>query len=319
MRNSKAQSEQTPKPSLRMRSRAARGASLSRLLLTIAGAAGAGHGLSFGGASAVPVAMLEHGPGHHEFLRRVQARGGAAASLNVGSVILAEPASDTPLPIQVGPAEGLPKNSFIRIRGLPASVALSEGHSIAPGSWAVPFVGLPTLRLNVPVGLSGRSDIVISLVTVDGMVLAEAKSSLVIASASALTTGRAEPQPKSVASIGPSAGLPGDQAQPSRPTVSRQPPRTPAQLSALRYVTRGNEQLREGDIAAARLFFQRAVDAGLSEGALAMAMSYDPAELERLGVKGLTGDRNAARRWYERAREMGASEADERLRRLGGG
>lgn len=254
-----------------------------------------------------------------QLIKRTQARSLAAApTLNVGAIIVAEPASDTPLPIQVGPADGLPRNSFVRIRGLPISVALSEGHSIAPGSWAVPFVGLATLRISVPVGLSGRSEITVALVTVDGTVLAEVKTSLVITTAALLASGQTQPQPKSVASIGPAvSGLPSDQTQQPRSSPPA-PPRTEAQQRALRFVTRGNEQLIEGDISAARLFYQRAVDARLPEGALAMGSSYDQVELDRLGVKGLTGDQAAARRWYEEARKMGAPEAETRLRRLGG-
>jgi TPR repeat protein len=51
---------------------------------------------------------------------------------------------------------------------------------------------------------------------------------------------------------------------------------------------------------------------------MALAATYDPAELQRLGALGLKADREAARRWYERALQLGAAEAAERLRRLGG-
>ena len=101
----------------------------------------------------------------NKLLILAQMRGQPTFAINVGTLILAEPAGETPLPIQVGPADALPKNTFVRIRGLPAAVSLSEGHSIAPGAWAVPFTGLPTLRMTVPVGLSGRSEIVVALVT----------------------------------------------------------------------------------------------------------------------------------------------------------
>ena len=286
------------------------------LVLVPAGSAGA---VNLTPAVMTLTASLELSESPGGLVSRIQARNSAVApSLNVSAVIVAEPASDTPLPIQVGPADGLPRNSFVRIRGLPTAVALSEGHAIAPGSWAVPFVGLPTLHITVPVGVAGRSEIVVALVTVDGAVLTETKASLIIANASLLASGKSEPQPKSVASIGPAtSSLPREQASPSRPEPSPPPRRNEAQQAALRFITRGNEQLREGDISVARLFYQRAIDAGLPEGALAMASSYDPIELDRLGVKGLTGDRDAARRWYERAKQMGAVEADERLRRLG--
>jgi TPR repeat protein len=81
-------------------------------------------------------------------------------------------------------------------------------------------------------------------------------------------------------------------------------------------VVKGNEQLQEGDIAGARLFYQRAVELGLARAAVALAETYDPNELNRLGVRGMQPDIEAARRWYERALQLGAPEANERLRRL---
>lgn len=81
-------------------------------------------------------------------------------------------------------------------------------------------------------------------------------------------------------------------------------------------MTRGNQLLKEGNIAAARLFFERAVDEGLAEGALALGGTYDSRELQRLGAQGLRPDRDQARRWYEKARDLGSVEAADRLRSL---
>jgi TPR repeat protein len=92
-----------------------------------------------------------------------------------------------------------------------------------------------------------------------------------------------------------------------------------ARERALRLVKKGDEQLAEGGIAQARLLYERAAEAGLALGAMAMAATYDAVELERLGTRGLKPDREAARRWYQRARELGAVEAEDRLRRLGAG
>src|SRR5262245_36547322 len=98
-------------------------------------------------------------------------------TLEVAPITNAAPASRVRLPIQV---RGLAKNSFIRIRGLPATAALSEGYAIAPGAWAVPLNALPSLALIVPVGLEGKSDVVIALVNVEGSLLAEATTTLTI-------------------------------------------------------------------------------------------------------------------------------------------
>jgi hypothetical protein len=50
-----------------------------------------------------------------------------------------------------------------------------------------------------------------------------------------------------------------------------------------------------------------------------MGGTYDPLELPRTNsLVGISPDRNEARKWYERARDLGAQEADDRLARLGG-
>ncbi len=85
----------------------------------------------------------------------------------------------------------------------------------------------------------------------------------------------------------------------------------------MRLVKRGDEQLTEGGVAQARLLYERAAEAGLAQGAMSLAATYDAAELGRLDVRGLQPDRAMAQRWYERARQLGATEAEQRLRRLG--
>ena len=106
-------------------------------------------------------------------LEQVSAQG-VEPRINVAATIVAEPAAQTPMSIQVGPRDALPSNSFIRVRGLPPSVSLTEGHVISPGSWAIPLFGLPTLKANIPAGVLGRTEVTISLVAVDGRVIAEA-------------------------------------------------------------------------------------------------------------------------------------------------
>src|SRR6185312_5647464 len=159
-------------------------------------------------AASVPHAAIVRGTaqadGHDlalKHLRRVQ--GQSQPVLNISKIILAEPAAETPFPIQVGPPDAIARNSFIRLRGLPPAAALTEGHSIAPGAWAVPIMGLPNLRMSLPMGLSGKSEITVALVTVDGTVVAETKTALVIAAASLIAPGEVEPRAKSVASLGP--------------------------------------------------------------------------------------------------------------------
>jgi hypothetical protein len=229
----------------------------------------------------------------------------ARLNINVAPVMLAEPASRSPLPIQIGPQDAILKNSFIRIRGLPAAAALSEGHAIGPGAWAVPLLGLASLAVIVPVGLQGRWDVVIGLVTIDGTVLTESKTALVIAPAQLIAPGnKGETASTNVASLGPSGAAAGA------------PVNTEERERAFGLLAKGQERLGRGNIYSARMFFQRAAEAGLAEGALAAGGTFDPVELNKLKVIGLTPDIAAARKWYEKARELWATEATERLRRL---
>jgi PrtD family type I secretion system ABC transporter len=78
------------------------------------------------------------------------------------------------------------------------------------------------------------------------------------------------------------------------------------QLEAL--IDRGDYFLKTGDVAAARLFYMHAADAGDGTAALAVGRTYDPSFLAKLAVRGYRGDAAAAAKWYSRARESGIAE-----------
>jgi TPR repeat protein len=85
---------------------------------------------------------------------------------------------------------------------------------------------------------------------------------------------------------------------------------------ALKLLEKGNEQLAQGLVASARQLYERATDMGLAQAAMALAATYDPAEFEGLELRGVQADAKEARRWYERAQALGASDAGLRLKRL---
>ena len=212
----------------------------------------------------------------------------------------------------------MPRNSFVRLRGLPPMAALSEGHSIAPGTWAVSLAALPELKIMLPAGSAGRSDIILTLVAIDGTVLAEARSTLAVSAGPKADKSQAQRDAGLPAASMLRAGVAEGATRSGEPSQPVTQPTTPQDRErALRLVKKGDEQLTEGNVAAARLFYERAVDAGLAQGAMALAATFDGAELARLGVRGIQPDPKEARRWYERARQLGASDAEERLRRIG--
>lgn len=89
-------------------------------------------------------------------------------------------------------------------------------------------------------------------------------------------------------------------AQASAPTVL-----TAEQILSL--IRRGDEQLREGGIAGARLFYERAAIAGDAKAMRALARTFDPQELKRLGVVGLSADPGLAQFWVRKAEETEAA------------
>jgi hypothetical protein len=213
----------------------------------------------------------------------------------VPAVVKAQPAARTRLPIELNSAEAPAKNSFLRIRGLPIAASLSDGYSIAPGAWAVPLNVLANLNVILPVGVQGSSDIAINLVSVDGAILAEAKTVLAVEAVAA------RPEPSATS---------------REPALV--PPLPPEERErALSMHAKGQELLDRGQVYAARKLFERAAEIGLAQSAVALAATYDPDELGKMRVVGLSADAVAARKWYEKARELGAPEAGDRLRRLG--
>jgi TPR repeat protein len=88
----------------------------------------------------------------------------------------------------------------------------------------------------------------------------------------------------------------------------------PAEIASA--LGRGAALIASGDLAAARLVLHRAADAGDARSAMALAETYDPAILEKLGVHGVVPDLAKARGWYEKAKQFGATEATQRLELL---
>ena len=76
---------------------------------------------------------------------------------------------------------------------------------VRKAAWAVPLAGLLSLGIVLPVGLQGRWDVSVALVTIDGTVLTETKTVLVVGPAQLIAPqeARSKQQPAtSVASLG---------------------------------------------------------------------------------------------------------------------
>jgi phosphate transport system substrate-binding protein len=124
-------------------------------------------------------------------LKLAQAQG---PTIEVVQTLVVEPATDAPLSLQLKTTGRLPPQSFVRIKGLPPAASLSEGHFVRPGVWAVPLSSLSTVRITVPAAQAGRAELTISLVTRDNAVLAEARTTLVVGTASLFSVAPSAPK-----------------------------------------------------------------------------------------------------------------------------
>lgn len=268
--------------------------------------------------------------------------GAEQVRINVPATIVTRPGSQTALEIGIVPPEALPTRSFVSLRGLPEAISLSDGHKIGAGTWTIPVTALGVLKANIPDSIFGRSEIVIRLISMHGSLLATANTALVIeppAMGSPAAPPRLESQPATTNPVlRPSAALsrtPTEEAKADRPQGSSTlvaPPSEPAREAeanpspglsleerrlAEKLLAQGERYLAQSDVVSARLLLRRAAEGGLAMAAMKLGATYDPAELSRLGAEGVAADEAEARKWYERARALGASEAEDRLLRLG--
>ena len=91
---------------------------------------------------------------------------------------------------------------------------------------------------------------------------------------------------------------------------------TAADQPAAGLVARGDALLALGDVSAARLFYELALDQGDLRAATAVAQTYDPVYLKDQGVLGMPGNPDMASSYYRRAIEAGDPLAVERLKSL---
>ena len=104
-----------------------------------------------------------------------------------------------------------------------------------------------------------------------------------------------------------------------RPVVA--PPPRPPQVQLDQdeidwLMKRGHQMLQSGDIPPARLLLRRAALAGSGRAALELGGTYDPEVLREIGTQGFAPDPALAREWYQKASELGSSEATRRLEGL---
>ena len=124
----------------------------------------------------------------------------------------------------------------------------------------------------------------------------------------------AAPAPTAEAPQGSSADPPAVQKPLGAPVAASAPAMAPS-LSAgqiAELLTRGDTFLHAGDVASARLFYERAADAGDREAAMRMGATFDPAFLGRVGLHA-RADPAIALSWYRHALDLAAPKTDRQV------
>lgn len=247
-----------------------------------------------------------------------------AAQIISPNVISVESATEAGLPIRVITSE---ENSLVLIEGLPRTVALSEGRLFESGVWAVKVSHLQGLKIVAIADNEEKWDLVLSLKTLEGEILAEVRPSLRILPVRQETTRASKLQPETSTQIQsndvttarvdsqpedtrPAHKTPGQTAIPS-PIISNE---ATERITLL--MQKGMERLNNGNISGARLLFSRAAENGWADGAFHMARTYDEAELRAMGTVGVKPEPELAVKWYRHAIELGSSIAVAHLKRL---
>jgi hypothetical protein len=102
----------------------------------------------------------------------------------------------------------------------------------------------------------------------------------------------------------------------SSATAALVPPPAKPSPEAVRMVERARELIKTGDISAARLLLERAMQSGSAQAAFYLAETYDPQMLAQWGTFGIRGDVATARVLYSRALKNGVADSKPRLETL---
>ena len=192
----------------------------------------------------------------------------------------------------------------------PAEEAPAEAHKRASSSGG-PAVSPPAAGVTQSAASARPTAVSVSTTTTAEVV--SSPGAIAVVSAPATPPGKPEPNAAMAPALPPPETTSTVATSP-RPKPSVKQGFSASEINAL--LERGNALLRSGDVASARLFYERAADAGEAQGAVRLAETFDPVFLDRAYLRGVRGDFAAALSWYRRARELGATEVADRLKAL---
>jgi len=221
------------------------------------------------------------------------------------SEIAGPPGVEIPVRVRI-PEETVSPVHILLVRGLPEGFAVSKAVQVDE-AWAISPQQLSGFSLVAPADYQGSFNA--QFVLVWGPERTRDIRSVPVSIGTEAAVGQER--------IAPGATQSSAAAKPSAPddkTDAKTLQISPEDEKAM--LERAIGILQNGDIAAARLIFERLAMRGSARGALAMAKTYDPEVLTGMNVFGLVPEPDKAAKWYARAAEMGDAQARERLATL---
>jgi hypothetical protein len=192
------------------------------------------------------------------------------------------------LSLGIAPAATETERLLVVFRDVPAWLSMSKGATIGNSIWLLPAHQANDVWLeSSDTAATGTAALIVQLARIDGGILAERKVQVRVRAHAPL----------------------GNQ------TIVASSPLEQAVILQLQ--ARGELLLDTGEVEAARTLLRTAAEAGSVAAALRLAETYDPGEVQRLGVTAVSADPIEAVRWYERAEALGSSVAASRLLSLG--
>jgi TPR repeat protein len=107
---------------------------------------------------------------------------------------------------------------------------------------------------------------------------------------------------------GPSTAAAASAAQ-SATKPQRPPPSSASPAAVAALLARGDALIAIGDVAAARLVYQRAAALASARAATATGKTYDARFLQAIGAIGVVADPEAAAAWYRKGAALGDEDA----------
>jgi hypothetical protein len=222
-------------------------------------------------------------------------------------VLRASPHStDEAIPLGLSLA-GASAGAALVLTGLPVGWTISSGLRQGADNWLLSTSEVSGAAIRPPLDFVGAIDLGVELRLADGTVTDRLSLRLTWVDAPTTTTVIAAPQ-KAAASAGTgSAGTAPPET--TKPQARSAPLRHLDRDEIANLRKRGEEFMAAGNVGLARLDLQHAAEAGDAQAAFALATTYDPILLETRKMIGVVPDIAMARAWYEKAKDLGLTDA----------